>query len=90
MAIKPPFLWTKVINVAIYFINYIMSKSLGKMSPKHVYTREPPRLGHLKVFKCLTYIHVPKVRVDKLEPRTIKGIFIGYNDVSKEYRIYNP
>jgi hypothetical protein len=60
------------------------------MNPKHVYTREFPRLGHLKVFGCLAYIHVPKVGMDKLEPRAIKGIFIGYDDVSKTYCIYNP
>jgi hypothetical protein len=47
------------------------------MNPKHVYTRELPRLGHLKVFGCLAYIHVPKVGMDKLEPRAIKGILLG-------------
>jgi hypothetical protein len=27
--------------------------------------------------------------MNKLEPRAINGIFIGYDDVSKAYHIYN-
>lgn len=78
-----------MINITTYVINRSPSKSIGRMSPKHVYTKVPPRLGHLKVFRCLAYIHVPKVGMNKLEPRAINGIFIGYDDVSKAYHIYN-
>ena len=34
------------------------------------------------------YIHIPKERRTKLDPSRSKGIFIGYNDISKDYRIY--
>ena len=26
----------------------------------------------------------------KLEPPSIKGVFVGYNKASKDYKIYNP
>ena len=26
----------------------------------------------------------------KLEPASIKGVFVGYTKASKDYRIYNP
>jgi hypothetical protein len=36
------------------------------------------------------YIHVPKEKRMKLEPSGKKGTFIGYNDTSKDNRIYIP
>ena len=36
------------------------------------------------------YIHIPKEKRTKLDPSGRKGIFIGYIDTSKEYRIYFP
>ena len=36
------------------------------------------------------YIHVPKEKRSKLEPFGKKGIFVGYSETSKAYRIYVP
>ena len=34
------------------------------------------------------YIHVPKEKRTKLDPSGRKGIFLGYSESSKDYRIY--
>jgi hypothetical protein len=34
------------------------------------------------------YIHVPKEKRTKMEPSGKKGVFVGYNENSKAYRIY--
>ena len=34
------------------------------------------------------YIHVPKEKRSKLEPFDKKGIFVGYSETSKAYRVY--
>ena len=34
------------------------------------------------------YIHVPKEKRSKMEPSGKKGIFVGYSETSKAYRIY--
>ena len=34
------------------------------------------------------YIHIPKEKRTKLYPSGTKGIFLGYSDISKAYRIY--
>ena len=36
------------------------------------------------------YIHIPKEKRTKLDPSGKKGIFVGYSDSSKAYRIYFP
>ena len=34
------------------------------------------------------YIHVSKEKTTKLDPSGRKGVFVGYNDTTKAYRIY--
>ena len=36
------------------------------------------------------YIHVPKEKRTKLDRSGRKGVFVGYSDTSKAYRIYFP
>ena len=36
------------------------------------------------------YIHIPKEKRKKLDPSRNKGIFVGYSESSKAYRIYFP
>ena len=36
------------------------------------------------------YIHIPKEKRTKLHPSGKKGIFVGYSENSKAYRIYFP
>ena len=36
------------------------------------------------------YIHITKEKRKKLDPSGKKGIFVGYSDSSKAYRIYFP
>jgi hypothetical protein len=44
----------------------------------------------LIIFGCPVYIHAPNDKRKKLEPSGKKGIFIGYSESSKSYRIYVP
>ncbi len=62
----------------------------GGLILEQVYTSKPPQLGHLKVFGCLTYIYISREKNGKLRLKAKQRIFVGYNDVSKPYRVYNP
>lgn len=42
------------------------------------------------VFGCVAFDHVPSVGQDKLSPRSIKCIFLGYSRTQKGYRCYCP
>ena len=46
--------------------------------------------GHLRMFGCFTYSHVPSEKRTKLEPTTEKGSLVGYSETTKGYRIYLP
>ena len=44
----------------------------------------------MRLFGCSVYIHVPKDKRKKLELSGNRGIFVGYSESSKVYRIYVP
>ena len=50
---------------------------------------EKPKVGHLGVFVCTAYSHIPKDERQKLDPKTHKCIFLGYSTNRKGYRLYD-
>ena len=55
-----------------------------------MFSGEKLEVNHLKIFGFPVYIHVPKEKRSKLELSGRKGIFVGYSESSKEYRVYIP
>jgi hypothetical protein len=47
-------------------------------------------VNHFPIFGCPVYIHVAVEKRTKLEPFNSKGLFVGYNETSKAYRVYIP
>jgi hypothetical protein len=47
-----------------------------------------PDIGHLRIFGCPVYFHVPKEKRSKIDPLGRKGTFLGYSESSKAYQIY--
>jgi hypothetical protein len=63
---------------------------LKDKTPEEVFSGIKPEVGHLRIFGCPVYIHVPKEKRTKMEPSGKKGVFVGYSENSKAYRIYVP
>jgi len=60
------------------------------MTPEEKFTGKKPNVSLLKVFGCITYVHVPEENRSKLDPKVEKCIFIGYFFKQKGYRCFNP
>ena len=60
------------------------------MTPDEAFSGKKPNVEHLRIFGCPVYFHIPKDKRNKLEPSGKKGIFVGYNESPKAYRIYIP
>ena len=63
---------------------------MSTLHPWKKFTGVKPDVEHLRIFGCPVYIHVPKEKRSKMEPSGKKGIFVGYSETSKAYRIYIP
>ena len=55
-----------------------------------MFTGKKLEVSHLKIFGCPVYVHIPKEKRTKLDTSEKKGIFVGYCEVSKAFRIYIP
>ena len=74
----------EALATATYLINRSPNRSINLKTPYEMWYGRPPKLNHLKIFGCTAYVHQS---IDKLEPRSIKGIFLGYPIGTKRYRI---
>jgi hypothetical protein len=84
------FLWGEAAMTSIYVQNKILHRILKDMTPEETFSDKKPNVENLRIFGCPIYSHIPKDKRNKLEPSGKKGIFMGYNDSSKAYRIYIP
>jgi hypothetical protein len=55
-----------------------------------LFTGKKPEVSHLKIFGYPVFVHISKEKRTKLDPSGKKGIFFGYCEVSKAFRIYIP
>jgi hypothetical protein len=76
--------------IAVYVHNRSPHRILKNMTPEENFSENKPSVEQLRIFGCPDYIHVPKEKRKKLEPSGNKGIFVGYSESSKAYRIYAP
>jgi hypothetical protein len=84
------FLWGEAAMMAIYVQNRIPHHILKDRTPEEAFLGKKPNIENLRIFGCLVYSHILKDKRNKLEPSGKKGIFMGYSDSSKAYRIYIP
>jgi hypothetical protein len=63
---------------------------LGRKTLEEVFTGKKTEVGHFHIFGCLIYCHIPSKKRTKLEATVEKGIFVGYSETSKAYRLYIP
>jgi hypothetical protein len=86
----PMCLWAEAIMAVVYVQNRLSHSALGLKTPEEMFTGKKPEVRHLKIFGCTVFIHIPKVKRNKMAPSGKKGIFVGYCEVSKAFRIYIP
>jgi hypothetical protein len=84
----PMHLWEEAAKTAMYVQNRSPHKVLENKTPKEMFSREKLKANHLRIFGCLVFVHVPKEKRTKLDPSRKNGIFVGYSDTLKAYRIY--
>jgi hypothetical protein len=84
------FLWGEAAMTTIYVQNRNPHRILKDMTPEEAFSGKKPNVENLRIFGCQVYSHIPKDKRNKLESSRKKGIFVGYSDSSKAYRIYIP
>jgi hypothetical protein len=63
---------------------------LENITPQEAWCGVKSSVAHLKVFGSMAYAHVPDQKRTKLDDKSKKLIFIGYDEKSKAYNLYDP
>nr|GEW12939.1 ribonuclease H-like domain, reverse transcriptase, RNA-dependent DNA polymerase [Tanacetum cinerariifolium] len=60
------------------------------MFTRHESKGKKPNLENLRVFRCIAYAKVPSQRLRKLDDRSIRMVYLGNEQGSKAYRLFDP
>jgi transposase InsO family protein len=86
----PPEFWGEAVRTAVYLLNRAPTRSLNGVTPYELWHGRKPNVQHLRVFGCVAHVKKIGPGVNKLADRSSKMIFIGYEEGSKCYRVYDP
>ena len=78
-------IWAEAVSTAVYLLNRTPSSVIDFEIPEERWTSEVPNLSSLRRFGCIAYIHSDG---GKLNPRAKKGVFTGYPEGVKGFRIW--
>ena len=77
--------WGEAVTTAAYLINRSPHSALNFKTPMEMWNRELADYSNLKVFGCRAFVHLKQ---DKLEPRAVRCVFLGYPEGVKGYRLW--
>lgn len=80
--------WPEAVRCAAYLKNRSPNRALNK-TPFECWYGLQPNLGHLRIFGCHCYAHVPKDTRQKLDSHTIEGVFLGYYATEHLFAVYD-
>ena len=87
----PKVFWGDAVLTACHLINRMPSHVLDGCTPHAtLFPTTPPFPVAPRVFGCVCFVHQLSPGTDKLDPRAIKCVFLGYSRTQKGYRCYSP
>ena len=89
----PKHFWGDAILTVAFLINHMPSQILKFQTPLQVLLQHFPTTRilstiPLKVFGCSIFVHIHSYDHGKLDPRSIKCMFLGYSPNQKGYKCY--
>ena len=81
--------WAEAVNTAVYLHNRSPTVALKDKTPFECWFGRKPDIFNLRVFGFVCYMHVPDGQRRKLDPKSSKGIFIGYPEGTKGCKLYD-
>ncbi|KAL0443704.1 UNVERIFIED_CONTAM: Retrovirus-related Pol polyprotein from transposon TNT 1-94 [Sesamum latifolium] len=81
--------WAEAISCAVYLMKSY-TKSVHEKTPQEAWSGYKPVVTHLRVFGSIAYTHISHQKRTKLDDKSARYVFIGYDQNSKGYKLYNP
>ncbi|GLJ49751.1 hypothetical protein SUGI_1056020 [Cryptomeria japonica] len=84
----PHVYWREAVTTLVYTFNKVHIKGETSKTPHELWFGNTPTLKYFRIFGSKCYIRRDEY-IDKFDPRSDEGIFLGYSSKSKAYRCFN-
>uniref|UniRef100_A0AAV1VCZ5 Integrase catalytic domain-containing protein n=1 Tax=Peronospora matthiolae TaxID=2874970 RepID=A0AAV1VCZ5_9STRA len=81
--------WAEAAMTAIYIKNRLPSPKIDHKTPFEIVYKSKLSVKHMRVFGCRAFILAPREKRLKWDPKAREGMFMGYEEASKAYRVYD-
>lgn len=78
--------WVEALHTAVHTLNLLSSSSINNLISFTRFFHKPVSYSHLRVFGCLCYPNTLSTAFNKLAPRSMVCLFLGYPSNHREYR----
>ncbi|GJZ69731.1 retrovirus-related pol polyprotein from transposon TNT 1-94 [Tanacetum coccineum] len=85
----PQNFWCNAIDTSTYILNRILIRPILGKTPYEIFRGRKPSLEYFKVFGSKCFILNTKDHLTKFDPKSYKGVFLGYSQNSKAYVVLN-
>ncbi|UYV73960.1 hypothetical protein LAZ67_11001597 [Cordylochernes scorpioides] len=85
----PGFFWAEACNTATYILNRSATKQTPGTTPYELFFGTKPNVANYKIFGCNAYMHIPKENRKKWDNKSMKLMFLGYENTSKNFRLWD-
>lgn len=82
--------WAEAVNTTVYVLNRTGRSPIKGKTSYELWYNKKPEINHFRIFGTEAYVHIPKEKRKKWNPKSKKGIFVGYCDDTKGYRVWLP
>ena len=85
----PKTFWVDTVSIAAYLINQGPLVPMEFRLHEEVWGDKEVKFSHLKVFGCISYVHINSDACSKLDAKSKIYFFIGYGDEKFGYRFWD-
>lgn len=85
----PNSFWAEAVNTANFIRNRLPTKSLNGRTPHEAWTGRAPDISNFRTFGCKVFYLDRDPGKGKFDSRGREGVFLGYADESKAYRVWS-
>lgn len=86
----PAMLWGEAVTTAVFLLNRAPTKALDGKMPYEAWYGKKPAVSFLRTFGCVAFMKKTAPHQAKLDDRSIPVVFIGYENGTKAYRVFDP
>jgi hypothetical protein len=81
--------WGEAVNTARHIFNRVYLRPEINKTPYEIWRGKKPTVKYFRTFGSKCYILHDRENLEKFDPKSDEGIFLGYSTNSRAYRVFN-